>query len=1209
LPEALSFARCFKFVHRSKVVAVKKVLIGLVGLIVVLIAAVLVVPSVVDWNDYKKEIAAQAKAITGRELVIGGDIKIAVLPAPALRVGDVRLANLAGASSPSLVRLKSLEVRIAFGPLLTGRIEVETVKLVEPVIELEVLADGRKNWEFGTKPGESTGAKPAVPGTPGKSGTAMPAVRLDSFTIEGGTLVYRDAKAGTVERIEAVNAKIAAGSLSGPFESTGSLRARGMPLRFDVTVGKIIEERTMPLTVSLGAGGAKAQVSGTVVNLTDVPRFKGKLKGEGASLAGVLQAVQAGEALPGFLGQAFSVEGNVQASAEGGEVKDLEVVLGDSRATGAAAVKLGKGVNAQAQLAVNRVDLDKWLALAPVGAAPTPPAAGETKGKTAIDVPAAKKPASAPTKAAPAAWQIPNNVAGSFVLSVGAITYRGGVISQTRLKADIADGEITLSQFSTQFPGGSDLAVFGFVNTVKGAPRFEGEAELSIADTRGVIKWLAVEPPPLPADRLRKLKLASKIVATPEQVQFGGLDAQFDGSRLTGGITVALRERPSFGADLMLDKINVDAYLPAPTPKKAGAGSSAPGADKGKAATPAPAASPLDGLKVLGAFDANLKAQVKNLTYSGETIRDVVIDATLFNGALDIRRASVGQAVGASLNVSGGLKGLGSVPEAKGLKIEARVADLARLLAFAKVEAPLQAKGLGAIAATGRLDGNLLAPALDLAVKAAGTDVGVAGKAALLPVPALSGTLKANAADLTKLLAALGVDYRPSGRIGAVSVASAIKASPAAVELTGLKTSAGALAIEGSAQAIFGGAKPKIVADLTASEIAVDPFLPAKKTALLAPSRDGLLVPAAWPGAAGRVDPRHLVAQPAQARRAAPSPSPARRGQWPTEPIDLSALKTFDADVRLKAAALAFDKYRLENADVAAQLANGVLKAERVGGVLFGGALNGTAAVDAGATPKVNAVITLKDADVGRAVQAFAGQAVASGRMSMDLTLATTGGNVAAMVSGLNGNGAVALNRLDVSGAGQGSALAGALGLVASLNQLGGALGGQPGRGAQADITGTFTIDKGVARSTDLKLVSGLGNGQAQGTVDLPRWGIDVSGQIQLAPNLLTQLVDKRAQAPQPVPFQVSGVLDAPNVKLDVSKLPAGLPIPGADRLLQKKGVGKVLEGVLGVPSGQGTAPAQPSQPQAQPQQQQPQPQQQQQRRVRPEDLLKGLFR
>ena len=84
----------------------------------------------------------------GRKLVIDGDLQFSVLPAPRLSVRDARLANIEGASTPDMVRLKSLEVRIRFLPLLQGRIEVESVTLVEPVIELEILADGRANWQF-----------------------------------------------------------------------------------------------------------------------------------------------------------------------------------------------------------------------------------------------------------------------------------------------------------------------------------------------------------------------------------------------------------------------------------------------------------------------------------------------------------------------------------------------------------------------------------------------------------------------------------------------------------------------------------------------------------------------------------------------------------------------------------------------------------------------------------------------------------------------------------------------------------------------------------------------------------------------------------------------------------------------------------------------------------------------------------------------------
>ena len=93
----------------------KKILFGVVGLVLVLAAAVLIGPGLIDWNDYKEQIAARAEALTGRTLVIGGDIRITLLPAPALVVNDVALANMEGATAAEMVRLKSLEIRIALG--------------------------------------------------------------------------------------------------------------------------------------------------------------------------------------------------------------------------------------------------------------------------------------------------------------------------------------------------------------------------------------------------------------------------------------------------------------------------------------------------------------------------------------------------------------------------------------------------------------------------------------------------------------------------------------------------------------------------------------------------------------------------------------------------------------------------------------------------------------------------------------------------------------------------------------------------------------------------------------------------------------------------------------------------------------------------------------------------------------------------------------
>jgi hypothetical protein len=187
--------------------------------------------------------------------------------------------------------------------------------------------------------------------------------------------------------------------------------------------------------------------------------------------------------------------------------------------------------------------------------------------------------------------------------------------------------------------------------------------------------------------------------------------------------------------------------------------------------------------------------------------------------------------------------------------------------------------------------------------------------------------------------------------------------------------------------------------------------------------------------------------------------------------------------------------------------------------------------------------------------------------------------------------------------------LPGALGLVSAMNQLTGVFGGGGKSGGPVDISGSFAIRNGIANSQDMRIASGLGNGAAAGTIDLPRWRIDVKGNVNLGQNILTALISKgtRRNVTQTVPFAVYGNLDSPSIKLDTSKITGGgLPIPGADRLLKKlpKGIGGVLQGILG-----GGSTQQQSTPAPSGNTPPPPPTQQQQQPANPMDLLKGLFK
>ena len=1282
----------------------KKILSAIGVLLVLLIAAVLIGPGLVDWNQYKADIQAQAKKLTGRALTINGDIRITVLPAPALIANDVSLANVPGAAAKSMVSLKYLEVRVAMAPLLGGRIKVQQIKLVDPVIELEVLADGSNNWTFeagkedtapvtspGPPPGTGTGS--VVPGTEeAAEAVSVPPVALDNFTIQNGTLIYRDAKAGTVERVENINANIAAASLAGPFKSDGAFRVRGISLTYDVNVGEIIHGRTVPFNLKLGVQPASAtvQMTGTVVGLADEPKIKGKIKGEGASLAGLIQSAgpSSPRSLPGLLGQPFSFEGAVSATAKGGGIKGLKIRLGNTQASGDVKVDMEKGLNIAVGLSAKRSDLDTWLSLPPVSAV-QPAKPGSADGKAPSSGQGATPAAGGAVQALAAPFAMPKNVTASLAFSAEAITYRNGVIRDAVLNIDLANGEATISQLSGQFPGGSELAVFGFVTEAQGKPRFEGELQISVNDLHGVLRWLGQDLKGIRPDRLRKVTLVTRVVAVPEQVQLTGLDLQFDSSRLTGGVAIAMTKRPSFGADITLDRLNLDAYLPeqpAPAAKKENGktAATAPATAPGPASSPGAAKkktqpeNPFAGLKVLGQVDVNLKARIKTVVYRGSQIKDLTFDGTLYNGSLEIRRFALARMAGAKVTLSGVLKDLDGVPEASGLAFDVRAGDMAKLLRFSgldpalapqglgpvtisgridgkllaptvkiKVEAagataqlngkfdgldgipafkgvrfqlnaadptgllwlagiktPGAAKQLGAIQVTGSLDGSIMRPTLALNLKAAGGTVALSGPINALPVGnRVDFSLKAAFPDLARLARALGADYRPAGKIGGLDLQARLRGGPKELTLSGMTAKIGAAQVTGDVVVGLEGPRPNIKANLSAGVLVIDPFLPIGKTASLWPGTK--IMPAAWMGPGpGLGEGGHPLARPVARNKKARS-----GGRWSRDPIDLTGLAAFDADIRFKSPSVRFDKYSLQNADLSLKMAKGRINAEKLTGVLFGGALHATGTVTASARPRIETAFALENMDVGLATRALTGKSIATGRMSLKARLQTSGRHLADMVSGLNGSGSIRLKGMDVKQGKTGTALAGALGLVTALNQFAGLLGGGRKKGSGlVDISGTFDITGGIARSQDMKVAASVGNGTAQGSVDLPRWRIDVKGQVQLSQNLLTAFLSAgtRRNVTQSVPFTVRGRLDAPTINLDTSKLPGGMiPIPGVDTLLQKapKGIGGILQGILG-----GGTPQQETTPQPPPEQTQPQ-QQTQPRVIRPADLLKELFR
>ncbi|MGF1628804.1 MAG: AsmA family protein [Kiloniellaceae bacterium] len=211
----------------------KKLLIGLGVVVVLIIAAVIVVPLLIPLESYKGEIQARAKDATGRDLRIDGDISLSLIPVIAISVEDVGFANAPGASTPEMATIDRLDVALQLLPLLSGEVAIDRFILEKPVINLEVDAEGKPNWQLDTADGAAAPSGDAG-GSSGDGASPVSEIRLGEVRLVDGTLNYLDRQNGQAVTVSEVNMELSLPSLSSPFEAAGSAVWNGEKIALEI---------------------------------------------------------------------------------------------------------------------------------------------------------------------------------------------------------------------------------------------------------------------------------------------------------------------------------------------------------------------------------------------------------------------------------------------------------------------------------------------------------------------------------------------------------------------------------------------------------------------------------------------------------------------------------------------------------------------------------------------------------------------------------------------------------------------------------------------------------------------------------------------------------------------------------------------------------------------------------------------------------------
>ncbi|MBI5118768.1 AsmA family protein [Candidatus Poribacteria bacterium] len=326
----------------------KWALIAVAVVIVVAATAVYVILSRYDYNALKPKVGQTVLDATGRELKMGGDIKLDIGLKPALSVDNVSFRNAPWGSRPEMASVKRLEVQVALLPLIGGNIEFKRLILLEPEILIETNKSGESNLKF-EKPHET--AKPKED-KPAKTEFEMPALTFNDVRIENGRLAYKNARSGKSYSVALDSLKARSRSSNAPVEIeikgafNGSLSKgsplKGAPFNAKGTIGpiKYLFNRGNPWPVKLTAkaGGATLSLDGSIKDVTKARGMNLGVAAEGqsvreiAKMAGVRDVPEMGP---------FKLDVKISDPSEKTyRLSDLQLSLGPSDLAGSAEIAL-----------------------------------------------------------------------------------------------------------------------------------------------------------------------------------------------------------------------------------------------------------------------------------------------------------------------------------------------------------------------------------------------------------------------------------------------------------------------------------------------------------------------------------------------------------------------------------------------------------------------------------------------------------------------------------------------------------------------------------------------------------------------------------------------------------------------------------------------------------------------------------------------------
>lgn len=970
------------------------ILTYIAGLLVVLLFAALVGPSLVDWNQFREEIEAQASEAAGRPVSIDGDIRFRILPAPHLTLGKIKVGQNPEADSlPSdlnFATFAEIDGEVALAPLLSGDIEITSVRIVEPEFNLEVLPDGSGNWR-GITLGERM---------PEEGMFSLASISLEKASFVNGTVNYRNRLNGRKWKAKDVSGEVVATSLLGPLRSELTATVDGVPVAVRIGLGSFAAQKAFRVTTEVDFLDRPLTFlfSGVATEFSLAARLDGNARfdfADGSEKNGAMRA-----------------DAGMVIDARQATLRNVAIAMGGTTLGGSAEVSWERDPVFSARFSSESFTLDPLLDRIEQG--------GGERETSAIE--------------RLLSVSLPANAQGDVSIETGVLRLRGAIVRDAKLAVSLAGGILAVDEASGTLGGPTIVSVQGALRPDEKSLRFEGEANLASANLRGLRQWIAESrgqehDEAAGAVRGAPFAVRAALHLAPGEYEISEIEAvharELSAPQLRGNISYRSGgARPAIAAALEAGSFDVDPLLDL-LPEDS------------------------DPFAFLDAHDVALNLEAEQLDIFGQSFGQVETEMSLDAGKLTVADLKIGDAAGARLTFGGELTGVttgkredvrgaftssidaerfGGLLEVGGIDVPDVEGPVSLVVTGASGEADDSMSRVDTLTLKGSIRGSRVDGVLKRLhegdggidkVEMIGNAVNEEGRILLEQLGLSPREGLAGSGAVSVKLSGAQDEFETNFRVNVdgttLTARGKVRDPFEALKFEGRTeiAASGVMHVLGS----FGA--PEVLADWVGAQAAGPGFVFSSnvvwdKTSLTLDGFESVAGSfrvsgdAIW--RAGKGDRLPVLTGTFESNAVDLTPlvevSAAEEGVWPAGALDWSPLGSFDADADLKLGRLSLGSLSVSNVTTHVSVSHGVLTASPFAGDFADGRISAGARIEGGdGEPGVGITVLVEEASLGKAFSQAFGVSPGGGRLSLNAQLQGQGRSWLALVSSAEGIG------------------------------------------------------------------------------------------------------------------------------------------------------------------------------------------------------------